>query len=270
MWDITTHCNTPYSVQRPYLKLVRGSLPWARKIGAANFVFHPSSDVSTYSVCRRKHLKKCKTNVLSLRRPGPLLLKTATGNVKKTVIYTSVYRVPLLPPLGRQRRVLLRRHRQHAAVPQVLGKRRAAAGRPPAVCLRTCTFVRPVAVATVKIKQQVRLAGHRVVPERGRTLNTGLDDGRVAARPRKGPQNSRRGVVHKHALFALVLHEAQKRLVGGGTGEVHPIGCRERQYGQVDGVARGLVDVRLGLRERLEVGRVSITDACVGRRAGVF
>ena len=148
-------------------------------------------------------------------------------------------------------------------MPQIPRKRAPITRRPPAVTPRPVARKRPVPIRAVKVQQQMRLPGDRVIPKRRGPLHAALDDGAVA--PRAGPlaKEPRAGRLDEDGLAGLVLHEAEEggRVVGAVV--------VEREEGEVDDVGRGFVDVGLGRGEGFEVAGVGVADADVGGGAGV-
>ncbi len=140
---------------------------------------------------------------------------------------------------------------------QVFGELHPVACRPRAVAVGAGALKRPVPIGAVEIQQQVSLPGHGVVPEGGRALDPGLDNGRRAAGARPVPEQPVRRRLHEDGLARLVLHEAQEAL---------PVAARDGQDVQVDDVGRGLVDVRLWRGEGVEVRRVRVADLDIGCR----
>ena len=124
-------------------------------------------------------------------------------------------------------------------------------------------FVRSIPIGAIMVQQQVYFLGICIVPVRRRPLDTALDDSVTATGSRPAPKQTRRRDLNKDGLLCLVLHEAQK-VVLRWTGRVV-----EGKEVQIDYVGRCLVDECLRGRKGLEVGRVGISDADVGRRAGV-
>ena len=145
-------------------------------------------------------------------------------------------------------------------MPQIRRERRPTARRPAAVTPRIPTLIRPVSIRAIKVQQQMRLPGDRVVPVCCGALNARLDHGRVAAGPGPRAEEPRGGDLYEDRLFGFVLHEAEEGV---------RVGAVDGQDGQVDDVGGGFVDEGLRGRERFEVAGVGIANTDIGGGAGV-